>query len=87
MAQTYELSGVRFAPLVITPPDSRSEVTITTQDLVLDIRETSTQLTCTAHSGFGCGYEFTNSLGEQLAFILQDLVSGEFDKKIGAGAI
>ena len=48
-AQSYELSGVHFAPIVITQPDTDSEVMMTTHDLVLDVRETSTKLTCSVN--------------------------------------
>jgi amino acid adenylation domain-containing protein len=82
-APGYEVSGLHFAPIVITQPDTDSEVMMTTHDLVLDVRETSTKLTGSVNCGFTSGCEIINSLAERLAIILRQMISGEFDNKIG----
>ena len=85
-AQSYELSGVRFAPIVVTQPDTDSEVMMTTYDLVLDVRETSTKLTGSVNFSLASGCEIVNSLAGRLAIILRQMISGEFDSKIGTVA-
>ena len=75
-AQSYELSGVRFAPIVITQPDTDSEVMMTTHDLVLDIRETSTTLTCSVNLSLASSCEIVNSLAGRLASILRQTYIG-----------
>jgi non-ribosomal peptide synthetase component F len=85
-AHPYELSGVRFAPIVFTQPDSDSEIMITAHDLVLDVRETSTKLTGSVNFSLACSCEIRNSLAGRLAIISRQMISGELDKKIGAVA-
>jgi amino acid adenylation domain-containing protein len=82
----YEVSGLHFAPIVITQPDTDSEVMMTTHDLVLDVRETLTKLTCTVNCSLTFGGEIISSLARRLAILLRQMISGEFDHKIGTVA-